>query len=121
MPPPDIVNAYSAIISRTPSQSVVRAMPMSAVSAVNIALAALCAALGLFYVVSANQIAANRYAMTSLQDQSAVLTEENAALNARKSAADDPAILAAFARSHGMVEAENAAYLFEGGDVAMRP
>ncbi len=74
-----------------------------------------------YYVVQANIIAASSYKVSLLNQKLESLNEVRSSLAAQKSAMEDPAKVLEFALSHNMVEAKNAVYLFENGNVALRP
>jgi len=74
-----------------------------------------------YYVVQANIIAAGNYKINLLNQKLESLNEIRSSLAVQKSAIEDPDKVLEFALSHNMVEAKNAVYIFESGDVALRP
>ncbi len=75
----------------------------------------------IYYVVQANIIAASNYKVSLLNQKLESLNEVRSSLAAQKSSIEDPARVLDFALSQNMVEAKNATYLFENGNVALRP
>jgi cell division protein FtsL len=74
-----------------------------------------------YYVIQANMIAAGNYKIKLLNQKLESLNEVRSSLAAQESSIEDPAKVLDFALSHGMVEAKNAVYIFENGNVALRP
>lgn len=74
-----------------------------------------------YYVVQANIIAAGNYKINLLNQELEFLNGVRSSLAAQKSSMEDPAKIVEFALSQNMVEAKNTAYLFENGNVALRP
>lgn len=85
----------------------------------NVALLLLTAVLLVYYVISANAIAADTYRVKLLKEEAASLIEENSSMVAHQTQVEDPSLLAEFARAHQMVEAKDVTYLFENGNVAL--
>ena len=75
----------------------------------------------IYFVIQANIVAASSYKISSLNQKLESLNEIRSSLGAQKSAMEDPARILEFALSQNMVEAKNATYLFESGNVALRP
>ena len=75
----------------------------------------------IYYVVQANIIAASNYKISLLNQKLESLNEVRSSLAAQKSSMEDPARILEFALSQKMVEAKNVVYLFENGNVALRP
>jgi len=75
----------------------------------------------IYYVVQANIIAASNYKISTLNQKLESLNEIRSSLAVQKSSMEDPVKVLNFALSQNMVEAKNAVYLFENGDVALRP
>ena len=95
--------------------------PISTVFVVNTIILLIVGLLMIYYVVQANIIAASNYKISMLNQKLESLNEVSSLLAAQKSAMEDPAKILEFALSHNMVEAKNAVYLFENGNVALRP
>ena len=95
--------------------------PISTVFVVNTIILLIAGLLMIYYVVQANIIAASNYKISMLNQKLESLNEVSSLLAAQKSAMEDPAKILEFALSHNMVEAKNAVYLFENGNVALRP
>ena len=94
---------------------------ISTVFVVNTIILLIAGLLMIYYVVQANIIAASNYKISMLNQKLESLNEVSSLLAAQKSAMEDPAKILEFALSHNMVEAKNAVYLFENGNVALRP
>ena len=77
--------------------------------------------LTIYYVVQANIVAAGNYKTNLLNQKLESLNEVRSSLAAQKSLMEDPARILDFALSQNMEEAKNAVYLFENGDVALKP
>ncbi len=75
----------------------------------------------IYYVIQANIIAAGSYKISMLNQKFGVLNEIRSSLAAQKSSMEDPARILDFALSQNMVEAKNTTYLFESGNVALKP
>jgi hypothetical protein len=124
MPRPESVKSYNqlayAMSGTSRSSHAVRSSVFSVtpMTILNIGLMLLAATLLVYYMISANGIAADTYRIKSLQEQAAMLVEENGSLIAEKTQIEDPSSLAEFARSHQMVEAKDVTYLFGDGTVA---
>lgn len=95
--------------------------PISTVFVINMIILLIAGLLVVYYVVQANIIAASSYKVSLLNQKLESLNEVRSSLAAQKSAMEDPAKVLEFALSHNMVEAKNAVYLFENGNVALRP
>lgn len=87
----------------------------------NMILSLVIGLLMIYYVVQANIIAASNYKISSLNQRLESLNEVRSSLAAQKSSVEDPARILDFALSQNMVEAKNIVYLFENGNVALRP
>ena len=87
----------------------------------NVTLSLIVGLLVIYYVVQANIIAASDYKISLLNQKLESLNEVRSSLDAHKSSMEDPARVLDFALSQNMVEAKNVVYLFENGDVALRP
>lgn len=87
---------------------------------VNLVLTAAGCALAIYYVLMTNSSASDRFLMQTLDDKVATLTEAHGALLQQQSQLENAAILSDFAAAHGMVEAKDVSYLFEGSNVAFR-
>ena len=94
---------------------------VSTVFVINTIILLIAGLLAVYYVVQANIIAANNYKVSRLNQKLESLNEIRSSLAAQKSAMEDPARVLDFAISQNMVEAKNAVYLFENGDVALGP
>lgn len=94
---------------------------ISTVFVVNAIILLVVGLLMIYYVVQANIIAANNYKISALNQKLESLNEIRSSLASQKSSMEDPARVLNFALSQNMVEAKNAAYLFEDGEVALRP
>ncbi len=77
--------------------------------------------LAVFYVVQANIIAASYYKISRINQTVDSLNEVRSSLASQKSSIEDPARVLDFALSRNMVEAKDAVYLFESGNVALKP
>jgi len=87
----------------------------------NVTLSLIVGLLVIYYVVQANIIAASEYKISLLNQRLESLNEIRSSLEAQKSLMEDPTKILDFALSQNMVEAKNVVYLFENGDVALRP
>ena len=94
---------------------------ISSIFIFNIILLLIAGLLVIYYVVQANIIAASSYRVSQLSQKLESLNEIRSSLDAKKSSMEDPVKVLNFALSQNMVEAKNAVYLFENGDVALRP
>lgn len=94
---------------------------ISMVFVINTIILLIAGLLIIYYVIQANIIAASNYKVGLLNQKLESLNEVRSSLSAQKSAIEDPARILEFALSQNMVEAKNAAYLFENPDVALRP
>ena len=74
-----------------------------------------------FYIIQANMIAADKYKAKALDGRLTSLNEIKTSLVAEISKIEDPSELMKFARANGMVEAKNITYIFENGNIALRP
>lgn len=125
MPRPQALKTYNQFAfamsgnARSFSKSRSGAFQLTPVVIANTALLLLTAVLLVYYVVSANAIAADTYKIKSLKEEAASLIEENSLLVTEKTRVEDPSSLAEFARTHQMVEAKDVTYLFENGSVAL--
>jgi len=125
MPPPKALKTYNQFAyamsgtSRSIHKSRSGVLSLTPVVVLNAALLLLTAVLLVYYVISANAIAADTYRVKTLKEQAATLIEENSSLVAEKTQVEDPSLLAEFARAHQMVEAKDVTYLFENGSVAL--
>lgn len=91
---------------------------ISTVFIINIMMLLIIGLLVVYYVVQANIIAASSYKIILLNQTLESLNEVQGSLAIQKSLMEDPARVLDFALSQNMVEAKNATYLFENGDVA---
>ncbi len=104
--------------------AVVKALNYNSVSTVfiiNAGVLLIASLLVIYFVIQANIIAASSYKISQLNQELQSLNETRSSLAVQKSAMEDPARLLDFALSQNMVEAKNAAYIFENGNVALRP
>ena len=92
--------------------------PISTVFIINTIVLLIAGLLVVYYVVQANIIAASSYKISMLNQKLESLNEVRSSLAAQKSSMEDPARILNFALSQNMVEAKNATYLFESGNVA---
>ena len=88
---------------------------------INVIILLIAGLLMIYYVVQANTIAAGNYKINLLNQKLESLNEVRSSLAAQKSSMEDPAKILEYALSQNMAEAKNAVYLFENGDVALRP
>ena len=95
--------------------------PISVVFTINTIILLIVGLLTVYYVVQANIIAANNYKINLLNQKLESLNGVHSSLTAQKSSMEDPARILDFALSQNMVEAKNAVYLFENGNVALKP
>ena len=72
-----------------------------------------------YYIIQANILAANGYKMKVYSDQLAAFNETNTSLVSKVQSVTDTLGIANFAESHGMIQAKNANYIFENGNVAL--
>ncbi|OGM98646.1 MAG: hypothetical protein A2915_02290 [Candidatus Yanofskybacteria bacterium RIFCSPLOWO2_01_FULL_41_34] len=77
--------------------------------------------LAVYYVIQANIIAAGSYKIDVLNQKLQSLNETHSYLAAQELSMEDPTRVLNFALSKNMVEAKDAVYLFENGEVALRP
>lgn len=94
---------------------------ISTVFVVNTIILLIVGLLMIYYVVQANIIAASNYKINTLNQKLESLNEVHSSLAAQKSSMEDPARVLNFALSQNMVEEKNAVYIFENGNVALRP
>jgi len=87
----------------------------------NVILFLIIGLLTVYYVVQANVIAANNYKISLLNQKLESLNEVRSSLDAQKSSIEDPERITDFALSQNMVEAKNTTYIFQNGNVALRP
>ena len=95
--------------------------PISIVFIVNTIILLIAGLLVIYYVVQANIIAASNYKINLLNQKLESLNEVRSSLAIQKSSMENPVRVLDFALSQNMVEAKNAAYLFEAGNVALKP
>ncbi len=74
-----------------------------------------------FYVIQANIMAADKYKVKILNEKLMSLNEIRTSLTAERSETEDPSELMGFVRAKGMIEAKNVTYIFENGNVALKP
>ena len=94
---------------------------ISMVFIINTIILLIAGLLTIYYVVQANIVAASNYKISLLNQNLESLNEVRSSLAAQKSSMEDLAKVLDFALSQNMVEAKNAVYLFESGNVALRP
>ncbi len=87
----------------------------------NVILSLIAGLLIIYYVVQANIIAASNYKISLLNQKLESLNEVRSSLATQKSSMEDPVRVLDFALSQNMVEAKSVIYLFENGNVALRP
>jgi len=87
---------------------------------VNIMFIGIASLLLFYYVMMANEVASKNYRMQTLGDQIQILSDTNSGLMAQKLVLETPNALFEFAKSHGLVEANNISYIFENKNVAQR-
>lgn len=92
--------------------------PTSMVFVINTIALLIVGLLVIYYVIQANIVAASDYKISLLNQKLESLNEVNSSLAAQKSLREDPAKVLDFALRQNMVEAKNAAYLFESGNIA---
>jgi len=95
--------------------------PVSSVFIINVIALLIVGLLVIYYVVQANIIAASNYKINLLGQKLEALNEVRSSLVGQKSSIEDPSKVLDFALSQNMVEAKNAIYIFENGDVALKP
>lgn len=95
--------------------------PISTVFVINTIILLIAGLLMVYYVVQANIIAAGNYRISLLNQTLQSLDEVRSSLAIQKTSMEDPARVLGFALDQNMVEAKNVTYLFENGDVALRP
>lgn len=95
--------------------------PINPILVSNVILIAVFGLLLSFYIIQANMIAADKYQVKFLNEKLTSLNEVRTSLAAQRSETEDPSELMEFARAQGMVEAKNVTYIFENGNVALRP
>jgi len=86
----------------------------------NFSLAALAAGLLLYYVLTANAISSDKYLLRTLDNRVISLSETHTSLTQQQADLASLTLLESFAKAHGMVEAQEVSYLFEGNNVAYR-
>lgn len=99
----------------------VQIQPINPILVSNVLLLGIVGLLLSFYIVQANMIAADKYKVGALNEKLTSLNEVKTSLSAEMSEIEDPSELAEFARATGMVQASNVTYIFENGNVALRP
>ncbi len=95
--------------------------PVSTVFILNVVISLIAGLLIIYYVVQANIIAADNYKINLLNEKIDSLNGVRSSLAAQKLSMEDPARILDFAVSQNMVEAKNTVYLFENGNVALKP
>lgn len=95
--------------------------PISTIFVINTIILLIAGLLMIYYVVQANIIAASNYKISMLNQKLESLNEIRSSLASQKSSMEDLARIFNFALSQNMVEAKNAVYVFENGNVALRP
>jgi len=65
-------------------------------------------------------LAADKYRIKILNEELASLNESKASLSVQRLNTEDLSMLLEFARTKGMVEAKNAIYVFENGNIALQ-
>ena len=98
-----------------------QAQPIDPILVSNVILLGIFVLLLSFYIIQANMIAADKFRTGALKEKLASLNEVKTSLAAEMSGTEDPSELAEFARERGMVQALNVIYVFENGNVALRP
>jgi hypothetical protein len=98
----------------------VSATSLNIITLVNLGLLAACAALVLYYVLSANGLAAGNYRISSLREDLSRATDRQTELTVSAAQLENVDSVNAFASTHQMVVAKDASYLFENGKVALR-
>jgi hypothetical protein len=89
------------------------------ITIINIGLLAACVALVLYYVLSANGLAASNYRVSSIRDDLARATSQQTELILAASKLESIESVSAFATTHQMVIAKDISYFFENGSVAL--
>ena len=123
MPRPDAVSHYHisyaipASVERV-SHRGTQLVLTNPTTVLNLALIGLAAVLLLYYVLTANTVAANQYHTQALSQQVQALSETHMTLTQEQARLGDSSMLATFASQYGMVVANEASYVFDGGKVA---
>ncbi|MBI2064163.1 MAG: hypothetical protein HYT66_00405 [Candidatus Yanofskybacteria bacterium] len=95
--------------------------PINPILVSNVILLGIFGLLLSFYIIQANIIAADKYKVKILNEKLTSLNEIRTSLAAERSETEDPSELMEFARAKGMIEAKNITYIFENGNVALKP
>lgn len=99
---------------------IARAQTINPILISNILLLGIAGLLLSFYIIQANNIAADKYKIKILGERLTSLNEVRTSLEAQRAEIDNPSGLMEFALSRNMVEAKNITYLFENGNVALK-
>jgi len=99
----------------------IRHNPIGLVCILNSTLLFMTLFLVIFYIIQANIVTANRHKINLLREDLGFLNETLSSLEIKKTSFEDTFLVLNFALSHNMVEAKDAVYLFEKGNVALRP
>lgn len=94
---------------------------VSTVFIFNVIISLVAGLLIIYYVVQANITAADNYKINLLNQKLDSLNEVRSSLAAQRSSMEDPARIFDFVVKQNMIEAKNAVYIFENGNVALRP
>ena len=71
------------------------------------------------YVAGVNSGTAREYHIKLLSEHLGILQEQNIQFGAVRAAANDPALLTAFAKNKNLVQTQDAAHIFDNGSVAL--
>lgn len=115
------IQPINPVRSREGSQRASASNGINPILVSNVILIAVFGLLLSFYIIQANMIAADKYQVKFLNEKLTSLNEVRTSLAAQRSETEDPSELMEFARAKGMVEAKNITYIFENGNVALRP
>jgi len=87
---------------------------------INLILLAMCVFLIVFYIVQINLLVSREYRVEILNNKLAKLLDQQNNLQADKFISDGMPQVAQFAQKSGMIEANNAVYVFEESSFAQR-
>ena len=119
MPQPEIVAVQGELFGKKEKTNSVN-RGLCRIVIVNAAMLALVAAMSLFYVINTNEITADYYRIQLLNENLSALNGITADLTMKQNSFDRYARVLEFARSRNMVEAKNAANIFENREVAVQ-
>jgi hypothetical protein len=94
-------------------------VPFNFITLVNLGLLTAAAVLMVYYVLSANGLAARNYHISALREDLSRATDQQTDLTIQAARLENIDSVNAFAQAHQMIVAKDASYLFENGNVAL--